>query len=82
MKKLSLELDRGMVPLSILFFILIYFFRNDSTLQYELVILAAVFYVSAALLHHHFDKSLTFEIVAEYILIAALALIILQGLLI
>lgn len=50
--------------------------RNSSATQFKILILAALLYITAATLHHLKDKTLTFEILIEYILIAALALII------
>lgn len=43
----------------------------------ELVSVVAFFYVGSALVHHYHDKTLTFEVVSEYILLAMLALVIL-----
>ncbi len=65
--------------LSAVFLVLIFVFRNQPRLQFEIVVASAISYVSVALLHHHVDKSLTFETTIEYILIAVLAIIILQG---
>lgn len=53
--------------------------RYSPSVQIKLLIVAALFYLALALMHHQKDKTLTFEIVIEYILIAALALIVLQG---
>ncbi|MCL5785014.1 MAG: hypothetical protein M1142_06720 [Patescibacteria group bacterium] len=63
-----------------LFIISLFVYRFSRVLQMRILGLAAVVYLGAALLHHYKDRTLTLEIAIEYILIAALALIILQGL--
>lgn len=82
MKLLKIDLAHAFLPLSLFFLVLMFIFRNQSFIQFELVIACAICYLAVAFVHHHFDKSLTLEIAIEYILIAALALIILQGILI
>lgn len=67
------------MPLVLVFLISLYFFRASAIYQVEVIIGAAITYVTIALLHHHLDKSLTLEIIIEYILIAILVVIILQG---
>lgn len=56
-----------------------YHFRYFPALQFQLLTLAALIYVVLALIHHLRDKYLTLEVVIEYILIAALTLIVLQS---
>lgn len=69
--------------LSIPFFIgLLIIFRFSPNRQMEVLIGASVLYVVTAILHHLKEKTLTTEIIIEYILIAVLALLLLQGLLI
>ena len=67
------------LPLALVFLVSLYFFRANAIYQVEVIIGAAITYITVALLHHHFDKSLTLEIIIEYILIAILVVIILQG---
>lgn len=55
--------------------------RFNHQIQFQIFILATGVYLLTALLHHFRDKTLTLEIIIEYVLIAALALVILQGLL-
>ncbi|MCL5409636.1 MAG: hypothetical protein M1607_02120 [Patescibacteria group bacterium] len=55
-------------------------YRGAPSLEFQLLTLAAIFYVMLAILSHHREKTLSLEIVIEYVLIAALALIVLQGL--
>lgn len=62
-----------------IFLLAIYYFRDYPTLQFQTLTIAALLYVILALLHHLKAKYLTLEILIEYILIAALALIILQS---
>lgn len=63
-------------PIFILAFIL---FRFSPGLQFQILILAALVYFAVALLHHYRERTLTLEIIIEYILIAVLALLVLQG---
>ena len=55
--------------------------RFSPPLQFKILILAALTYLLLAVLHHLKDKTLTLELMIEYILIAALATIVMQGLL-
>lgn len=63
-----------------LFIFALFFFRSSSFWQFRILMVAAVSYLLAAFLHHKNDKTMTLEIMIEYILIAALVLIIAQGL--
>lgn len=65
-----------------LFTLALFFYRFSPKMQFIVFMTAALLYLAAALLHHFKEKSLTLEVIIEYILIAALALIILQGLII
>lgn len=56
--------------------------RFSKNMQFQVLLVISVVYVSIAVLHHFQDKTLTMEIIIEYILIAVLALLLLQGLLI
>ena len=57
-----------------------FFLIDQPLLQFQLNIAAAIIYLIMAFLHHHFDKSLTLEIIIEYILIALVVIIISLGL--
>ncbi len=57
------------------------FWNLSSQLKFYLLVIMTLFYLITALLYHYQDKSLVFEIVIEYVLIAILSLIILQNLL-
>lgn len=67
------------IILSPLFVALIFIFRHSSSAQFKLLFLAAFLYLALAIGHHYKDKSLTFEILIEYILIALFALIVIQS---
>jgi hypothetical protein len=64
------------------FIIVLFIFRFMPKIQFQILTLASLTYLTLAILHHLRDKTLTLELVIEYVLIAALALIVLQGLLI
>lgn len=51
-------------------------------LNLQILIIALMLYLIGAFIHHHNDKSLTFEVMIEYILLATLVLIIAQSFLI
>lgn len=65
-----------------LFMGLLIIFRFSPERQLQILLAASIVYVLTATLHHFQDKTLTMEIIIEYILIAVLALLLLQGLLI
>lgn len=66
------------IPIAAAFLLLLFIFHDQPIMQFQLVIIFAFIYVTSALLHHYNNKSLTFEIIIEYILIAVLSLIILE----
>jgi len=55
------------------------FIFDSSRLQFQILTVLAITYLSWALLHHSLDKSLTLEIMIEYVLTALLTIIILYG---
>ncbi len=59
---------------------LLFVFRGQGLIEFEILTGAVILYIGWALIHHHFDKSLTVEVIIEYILIAALILIMSEGL--
>lgn len=63
-----------------IFLVALFIFRFSSSIQFQIFVLAALLYLAVAIIHHYRDKTLTLEITIEYVLIAALALLILQGL--
>lgn len=64
------------------FLYLLFIFRYYPSLQFQMLTLAAIIYIVLAVAHHLKKKNLTLGIVIEYVLIASLALIALQSLLI
>ena len=54
---------------------------HTGNIQLEISALAIVSYVSFSMVHHYLDKTLTFETMIEYILVATLALILSVGVL-
>lgn len=58
------------------FLILFYLNRASSFTQFKILSLAVVSYLAVATFYHLRDKTLNFEIILEYILISALALVI------
>ncbi len=56
--------------------------RNQSAIQFQIIMLTVVLYVGFAFLQHLLDKSLTIDISLEYLLIGALIMVILAGALI
>lgn len=67
------------LPVSLLLLVVSIFLGNMYRVQLEIAAIALITYVSFSLIHHFLDKSLTFETTIEYILIAALVLIILAS---
>jgi hypothetical protein len=83
LKRLArVHLDQLFLPVAIVLIGMIFIFRHQNQIQFELVVLATILYLGTALLHHHFDKSLTIEVILEYILIALFAIIVIGGILI
>lgn len=66
----------GFLPFCLILVLVIFLLPSRSLLQVEIVMLAVIAYVSLSLFYHHLDKSLTFEVSLEYILIATLVTII------
>lgn len=62
------------------FLIALFWFRFSPKIQFIIFFIATCFYLIIALIHHFRHKTLILEIVIEYILIAILALIIVQSL--
>lgn len=64
------------------FFTAMFVFRSSSAIQFKAILTLVALYLLGAILHHRQDKSLTLEMLIEYVLIAGLVLLILQGLMI
>lgn len=56
--------------------------HNNPSLVFSIFSMLGIIYLSWAFLHHFLDKSLTLEVMIEYVLTAALALVILYSLLV
>ena len=65
--------------ISLLLIVASYFWRYSNAYQYEIIFVTVVLYLASAITHHYFDKSLTFEVGLEYILIGALAFLVVYG---
>lgn len=65
-----------------LFLIIFLRYRHSPYLIFLLLTLATLIYLLVSLLHHLKDKTIRTEVILEYFLIALLALIIFQGLVI
>lgn len=80
-KKLSLRIDflHYFAPVGILAAVLMWQFQARSELQLQILIIVGLIYIIGAFIHHHFDKTLTLEVIIEYILIAILAISIVSG---
>lgn len=78
-KILKISLIHFFQPIAFLAIIAAFFLQGEPRLLMQIVSGLATIYVSIALIHHYLDKSLTLEITLEYILLAALVIIILQG---
>lgn len=76
LKNFHLSLSWVLVAATPVFLALLYLNSASSYQQFKILALAAVTYLTAASWYHFKDKTLTFEIIIEYILIAALALVI------
>lgn len=66
--------------ISFILIVLSFFFSNNNSYQYQIIFLVVILYLASSIAHHHFDKSLTLEVILEYILIGALAFLIVFGL--
>lgn len=64
------------------FSIALFWFRFSPQIQFIIFSVATIIYLSFALIHHFREKTLILEIVIEYILIAILALVVVQSFLI
>lgn len=73
------DLSLSYIPLGVICLFAVYRYRSSQGLQLQVIFIAAVLYVSIALIHHYFDKTLTLEVIIEYILIALLVLAVTFG---
>jgi len=78
-KPKKLTLIHLLLPFLIGFAALSFIFRQNSNFQLIIILGALLFYIVFSLIHHYLDKTLTLETIIEYILIAALVVIIVAG---
>ncbi len=64
---------------SIILIFISFFYKNSNSFQYEIIFITVILYLISSIAHHHFDKSLTFEVGLEYILIGGLAALVIFG---
>lgn len=77
-KTTKFEFTHLYLPVAVISAIFIILFRGQNKLQVDTLVASAFIYMGIVLAHHQKDKSLTIEVLLEYILIAALSLLILQ----
>lgn len=68
----KLDLTHAFLVLSAIFIVISFVSRHDYATQLWIGIVLLVFYLGLQLTHHFFDKSLTKEVLGEYILMAIL----------
>lgn len=76
---LKIDFLHYFLPVGLLAMVLMWQFQARSELQLQVLIIVGLIYIIGAFIHHHFDKTLTLEVIIEYILIAILALSIVSG---
>lgn len=80
LKKTKFDLlSNTFLAASLIMIFLSFFYKDINIYQYEIIFTTVLLYLTSSIMHHHFDKSLTFEILLEYILIGALAFLIIFG---
>jgi hypothetical protein len=72
-------LSNVFLAVSLILIVASFFLRDGNYYQQQIIFLAVAIYLSTSIAHHYFDKSLTFEIGLEYILIGALAFLVIFG---
>jgi hypothetical protein len=78
LKKINLtKLFAVTIPI---FIIALYWFRFSANIEFIIFSIATFIYLIMALIHHFREKTFILEIVIEYILIAILALVVIQSL--
>lgn len=75
----NLPISAFLLPIAFVFIMLSFYFPRMIAVQLGLVVAFASLYIGASLMHHHKDKSLTPQIILEYILVATLIVVIMAG---
>ncbi len=68
-----------LVPILLGLAALSFLFKQNTFSQLQIVVIGMILYLIFSMVHHYFDKTLTFETVVEYILIAGLVFVIMAG---
>lgn len=55
------------------------YFYGLTKVQFGVVVMAALLYLILAMLHHYRDKTLTFDTMVEYVIVAIVIFIVLVG---
>lgn len=66
-------------PISLALVFLIFYYKYNPLVQYNLMILTIFTYLGLSLLYHKLDKSLTLQVLFEYILLGSLTIIVVLG---
>lgn len=74
----NLSIFHLLLPIGTIFLVVIFVFNQNPILIASIITLTFI-YIAFSLMHHKLDKSLTFGVIAEYLLIAFLVLVILAG---
>lgn len=61
----------------VFFIFLLSLFKGDRTAQFTIMLFFAAVYVGWGIVHHHLNRTLYLKIVVEYILIAAIGILLL-----
>lgn len=70
-------LSHTFLVISLVLIIASFFFRGLNLFQLGIIFICVAIYLGSSILHHFFDKSLTWEVGFEYILIGLLVVVIL-----
>lgn len=79
---IKLRFTSYFLPIGLLTAVLMVYFKNSAFAQLELLIMLCVFYIIGAGIYHHHDKTLTLEVIIEYVLIAVFSISLISGFLI
>lgn len=66
-------------PITLALVSLVFYYKFNPLVQYNLMILTLITYLGLSLLYHKLDKSLTLQVLFEYILLGSLTIIVVLG---
>jgi hypothetical protein len=72
----GLRIPHLLLALSLIGIAVNFLFPYSDFIHFSVVMIFVIFYVIFSILHHYLDKTLTAEIMIEYILLATLAIVI------